>query len=51
MVTIDIAGKNDGCELTVTHEGLRTAEERDNHIEGWRSCLERLTARLDGLDG
>ena len=31
-----------GTLLTVVHIGLADREERDNHIQGWTDCLDRL---------
>jgi uncharacterized protein YndB with AHSA1/START domain len=50
-VTIEIAGPgDDGSEVTVTQAGLASSQERENHAAGWRSCLDRLAARL-GQEG
>ena len=44
LVTIDISPDGDGSLLTLTHERFFDARARDNHREGWSSCLERLAA-------
>jgi uncharacterized protein YndB with AHSA1/START domain len=33
-------------EVTVVHDGLASADERADHADGWRSCLDRLPAYL-----
>ncbi len=35
----DLGGKT---ELTLRQEGLRTAENRDGHVKGWNSALNKL---------
>jgi uncharacterized protein YndB with AHSA1/START domain len=35
--------------VTVRHTGFLSAEERENHIEGWSSCLQRLVDRHGGV--
>lgn len=36
--------------VTLTHRGLPTAEERDNHGDGWRMYLGRLGVAATGGD-
>lgn len=31
-----------GTLLTVLHEGFSTESERDEHVQGWSDCLDRL---------
>ena len=35
-----------GTDLTLEHGGFATDEDRDNHIQGWNDCLDRLPAYL-----
>jgi uncharacterized protein YndB with AHSA1/START domain len=42
QVTVDMAEQRDGTLVTITHEGLPTAESRAQHGEGWQLSLENL---------
>ena len=44
-VAIDIAPLDDGCELTLTHEGV-FAEWRESTFDGWTMILNGLAANL-----
>ena len=47
LVTIELAARAGGTELTLTHEKIRDAELRERHSGGWNSsfdCLERYLA-------
>ena len=44
LVTIELAERDGGTELTLTHEGIRDAEHRERHNVGWNGgfdCLEK----------
>ena len=41
----DLGGKT---ELSLTHEGLPTAEDREGHGKGWNSTLNKLALYLKG---
>ena len=41
----DLGGKT---ELTLRQEGLRTVENRDGHVKGWNSALNKLARYLNG---
>lgn len=41
-ITIDIRAVKDGAEVVLTHDGLPTESQRDNHAQGWQSALENL---------
>lgn len=41
-VTVEFLDLGGRTELHIRHEGLPTAEERENHITGWNDCLDRL---------
>lgn len=36
----------DGTRLRITHAGFANASTRDDHIQGWSDCLDRLPAWL-----
>ena len=44
-ITIDIRPVNDGTEVVLTHAGLPTKSQRENHAQGWQSALENLQKR------
>jgi len=44
-VTIEIAARGSGCELTLTHEGV-WADYRKRTEDGWTTILESLGAAL-----
>lgn len=37
--------------VIVRHTGFVSAEERENHVEGWSHCLQRLVDRYGGAPG
>ncbi len=43
----DLGGKT---ELTLRHDGLLTAENRDGHEKGWNSTLNKLGRLLAGAN-
>ncbi len=47
-VTLDIRPDGEGCELTLTHEGVAPAWA-DGSKDGWRRILAGLEPALDGL--
>lgn len=42
VVTITLEPEGDGTALTVLHEGFADVVTRDDHIQGWNDCLDRL---------
>jgi len=42
LVTISLRDVSGKTELTLRHEGLLTAENRDGHDKGWNSALNKL---------
>lgn len=42
------AGKT---RLTLEHVNLRTKESRDNHVDGWTQCIDKLGTLLAELKG
>jgi uncharacterized protein YndB with AHSA1/START domain len=47
LVTIELAPTADGTGLTLRHEGFAGDGERDDHVQGWSDCLDRLPGWLD----
>jgi uncharacterized protein YndB with AHSA1/START domain len=41
-ITVEIREVKDGTEVVLTHAGLPSESQRDNHAEGWQSALENL---------
>ena len=37
--------------VIVHHSGFASTEERDNHVDGWSTCLQRLVDRHGGAPG
>ncbi len=37
--------------VIVRHSGFTSSEERDKHVEGWATCLQRLVDRHGGAPG
>ena len=48
LVTISLRDMGGKTELTLRHEGLLTAENRDAHGQGWNSTLNKLEIHLRG---
>jgi uncharacterized protein YndB with AHSA1/START domain len=46
LVTVGLRELNGQTELTLRHEGLPTAADRDGHRKGWNSALNKLGAYL-----
>ena len=46
QVQVSLKAVSSITRLTLIHEGFSTVEERDNHIQGWTDCLNRLDALL-----
>jgi uncharacterized protein YndB with AHSA1/START domain len=42
VVTVELQPEGDGTRLTLTHEQLPDAAERDSHQSGWSSALDKL---------
>ena len=40
-ITLEPAA-DDATRVIVRHTGFLTADERESHVEGWSSCLQRL---------
>jgi uncharacterized protein YndB with AHSA1/START domain len=48
LITLTFRDKAGRTELTLRQEGLRTVENRDGHVKGWHSALNKLVAFLAG---
>ncbi len=46
LVTVELAEKDGGTELTLTHEDLSNDESVQSHTQGWNGCLESLAKSL-----
>jgi uncharacterized protein YndB with AHSA1/START domain len=42
LVTVEFNAVGGATEVVLTHERFTTAESRDDHLQGWNSCLDRL---------
>jgi uncharacterized protein YndB with AHSA1/START domain len=45
-VTIDLAELDTGTRMVITHRGLPSAEELDNHHDGWSGIADKLALTL-----
>lgn len=48
LVTVEFKDAPGGTEVTLTHEGFRSAEVRGKHEHGWIGCLDNLGKALQG---
>lgn len=46
LVTVSLRDLHGRTELTLRHEGLPGAADRDSHDKGWRSALNKLASHL-----
>lgn len=46
LVTIDLAPKGEGTELTFRHDLFTTEKAAQDHHQGWSGCLDRLAGLL-----
>lgn len=42
LVTIELEEADEGTALTLLHERFDTDRSRDNHLQGWSDCLDRM---------
>ncbi|MFN2484494.1 MAG: SRPBCC domain-containing protein [Candidatus Limnocylindria bacterium] len=42
VVIVPAVGAADETEMTVVHEGFPDQATRDDHVQGWSDCLDRL---------
>ena len=42
IVTVELADRDGGTELRLTHEQLPNEESRNGHTRGWNSALDKL---------
>jgi uncharacterized protein YndB with AHSA1/START domain len=47
LVTVTIVAVGDASDVTLVHEGLASETERQNHLDGWESCFDRLPEYLN----
>lgn len=48
LVRLSFRAVDGGTELTLTHEGLPTPEDREGHGKGWNSALNKLARYVKG---
>jgi uncharacterized protein YndB with AHSA1/START domain len=46
LVAIDLAPAGDGTDLALVHEGFADDSARQDHVQGWSDCLDRLPGWL-----
>jgi uncharacterized protein YndB with AHSA1/START domain len=46
LVTADLTSTGPDTDLLLTHSQFATEADRDNHVQGWSDCLDRLPAWL-----
>lgn len=46
LVTVTLEPRGTGTALTIVHERFDGAQERDEHLQGWNDCLDRLPGYL-----
>ena len=46
LVTVEFQDSDGKTVLSLRHDRLATAEERDSHAQGWNDCLDRLPSCL-----
>lgn len=47
LVTVELSEEGGSTRLVLVHEGFTTEAERQNHEEGWISCVEQLVTLLE----
>lgn len=47
LVTVELSAEGGSTRLLLVHEGFSTDAERENHEEGWASCVEQLVTLLE----
>ena len=47
LVTVEFEDLGPATEVTITHEQLPNAEERDKHNHGWVGCTDKLSKYLE----
>jgi uncharacterized protein YndB with AHSA1/START domain len=46
LVTVTFETAEQGTALTIVHERFADDTTRDEHLQGWNDCLDRLTPYL-----
>lgn len=44
LITVELHEEGAATRVVMIHEGFATAQERDNHEQGWSTALDRLVA-------
>ena len=42
LVTIELASKEGGTEIVLTHTLFQSEEQREQHLMGWNGCFSQL---------
>lgn len=48
LVSVEFFAHGEETELRLTQTGFPSAESRDNHNQGWGTCLDKIDALLGG---
>ena len=49
-VEVTLSGRADGTDVVLRHYGLPDAAQREHHLAGWQTYVQRLAARATGGD-
>ncbi|HUG40862.1 MAG TPA: SRPBCC domain-containing protein [Longimicrobiales bacterium] len=47
LVTVELSEEGSSTRVLLVHEGFSTEADRENHEEGWTSCVEQLVTLLE----
>jgi uncharacterized protein YndB with AHSA1/START domain len=50
LVTVEFHDVGPRCEVVLRHAGFADEGERDNHVQGWTDCLDRLDQLIQSAD-
>jgi len=50
LVTIDFIERGEETDVVLTHERFATAKARDEHAQGWKGCLDRLSKLAENVE-
>jgi uncharacterized protein YndB with AHSA1/START domain/tRNA A-37 threonylcarbamoyl transferase component Bud32 len=48
QVTLTFQHRGDGTNLVLIHDRFRSEPDKNDHMNGWRGCLRRLSLKLGG---
>jgi uncharacterized protein len=48
LVTVEFLDRNGSTEVQITHDHLPNEEVKEDHIHGWKECLDKLERHLGG---